>query len=169
MLRITSISCETALQWIPQNTFDDKPMLVKIMAWQQCWPSFMLSYGITRPQWVKIDKITNYSRTCHWNWKIITMMNFSSKWQLLVQSVMINSSMWPPLYILLNKAWKECIIMWYNVNICFKAHSNFFHKFIQYFHQNFSRLLLIENNENRKTLIHTKISTKIVKKTWKSG
>ena len=41
---------------------NDKSTLVQVMAWccqatshylSQCWPSFLLPYGITRPQWVK--------------------------------------------------------------------------------------------------------------------
>ena len=58
---ILSISCEIALRRMPQNPFDDKSTLVKVMAWccqatshylNQLWPRFMSPYGITRPQWV---------------------------------------------------------------------------------------------------------------------
>ena len=44
-----------------QNSFDDKSTLVQVMAWchqatshylSQCWPRFMLPYGVPRPQWV---------------------------------------------------------------------------------------------------------------------
>ena len=56
-------SCETALRWMPWNTFGDKSTLVQVMAWcrqatshylNQCWPRSMSSYGVTRPQWVNI-------------------------------------------------------------------------------------------------------------------
>ena len=58
---ILSISCEIALRRMPQNPFDDTSTLVQVMDWCrlatshyliQCWPKFMLPYGITRPQWV---------------------------------------------------------------------------------------------------------------------
>ena len=52
---------EIALRWMSQNTFDDKPSLVRVMAWcrqaashylSQCWLRAMPLYGVTRPQWV---------------------------------------------------------------------------------------------------------------------
>ena len=55
------ISNEIALRWMPLDLTDDKPILVQVMAWchqatshymNQCWPSSMSPYGITRPQWV---------------------------------------------------------------------------------------------------------------------
>ena len=55
MLQITFMStCEIALRWIPQNTLDEKPTLVEVMAWyfqatchylSQCWPKSMSPYG----------------------------------------------------------------------------------------------------------------------------
>ena len=57
------ISCEHALRWMPLDLTDDKSTLVKVMAWcrqatshylSQWWPRSLSSYGITRPQWVKI-------------------------------------------------------------------------------------------------------------------
>ena len=51
------------VRWIPQNSIDDKPTLVQVMAWchqatshylSQCRPRSMSPYGVTRPQWVKI-------------------------------------------------------------------------------------------------------------------
>ena len=42
-------SCEIALRWMTQNTFDDKLTLVYL---SQAWPRTMLPYGITRPQQV---------------------------------------------------------------------------------------------------------------------
>ena len=59
------ISYEIALRWMPQDLADDKSTLVQVMAWcrqatshylSQCWPRFMLSYGVTRPQWVKCHR-----------------------------------------------------------------------------------------------------------------
>ena len=58
-----SISCEIALIWMSLDFSDDQSTLVQVMAWcrqatshylSQCWPRFMLPYGITRPQWVNI-------------------------------------------------------------------------------------------------------------------
>ena len=85
-------SCEIALRWMPQNTFDDKSTLVQVMALchqvtshylSQCWPWSMSAYGITRLQWVK------------WNRIVVISMEFLhclrqklSFWQLVVQSVM---------------------------------------------------------------------------------
>ena len=56
------ISCKIAFRWMPVDLTDDKSTLVQVMAWcrqatshyqSQCWPRSMLSYGVTRPQWVK--------------------------------------------------------------------------------------------------------------------
>ena len=56
------ISSETALKWMPLDLTDDKSTLVQVMAMchqatrhylNQCWPRFVLPYGITRAQWVK--------------------------------------------------------------------------------------------------------------------
>ena len=53
--------CVIDLRWIQQNTFDDKSILVQVMAWchqatshylSQYWPRSSSPYGITRPQWV---------------------------------------------------------------------------------------------------------------------
>ena len=47
---------------MPQDLTDDKWTLVQVMAWcrqatshylNQCWPRSPMTYGITRPQWVK--------------------------------------------------------------------------------------------------------------------
>ena len=56
------ISWEIVLTWMPQDLTDDKSTLVQVMAWchqatshylNQCWPSALSPYGVTRPQWVK--------------------------------------------------------------------------------------------------------------------
>ena len=61
--KIMSTSCEIALRWMPQNTFDDKSMLVQVMAWcrqatghylNQCWWRSSTPYMIVRPQWVQL-------------------------------------------------------------------------------------------------------------------
>ena len=57
------ISCELALRWMSLALTDDKSTLVQVMAWchqatshylSQCWPRSLSTYGVTRPQWVKI-------------------------------------------------------------------------------------------------------------------
>ena len=62
-------SCEIALRWMPQNTFDDKSTSVHIMAWyylaiahmlSQCWPGSVSSYGVIGPQRVKLHFILNW-------------------------------------------------------------------------------------------------------------
>ena len=54
---------------MPQNLIDGKLTLVQVMAWcsqatnhylSQCWPSSVLSYGVTSPQWV------NNATLCWW-------------------------------------------------------------------------------------------------------
>ena len=56
------ISCEIVVTWTPQVLTDEKSTLVQVTAWcrqatshylSQCWPSFLVPYGFTRPQWVK--------------------------------------------------------------------------------------------------------------------
>ena len=61
--KFMSTSFDTGLRWMPQNTFIDKLTLVQVMSWccqatshylNQCWPSSIMSYSITRPHWVLI-------------------------------------------------------------------------------------------------------------------
>ena len=53
------ISCEITLLWMSLDFIDDQSTLVQVMAWcrpatshylSQCWPRFLLPYGVTRPQ-----------------------------------------------------------------------------------------------------------------------
>ena len=55
------IPCKSALRWMSLALIDDKSTLVQVMAWcrqatshylNQCWPRYLSSYGVTRPQWV---------------------------------------------------------------------------------------------------------------------
>ena len=55
------ISCEIALIWMSLDFTDDPPTLVQVMAWCRqatshylslCWPTSLMPYGATRPQWV---------------------------------------------------------------------------------------------------------------------
>ena len=57
------VSCEIALLLISLDFTDDESILVHVMAWcrqapshylRQCWPRYLSSYGVTRPQWVLI-------------------------------------------------------------------------------------------------------------------
>ena len=61
LIGIFTLSNGNALRWMPWDLTDDKSTLVQVMAWcrqatshylNQCWPSSMSPYGITRPQWV---------------------------------------------------------------------------------------------------------------------
>ena len=56
------ICCEIALIWMSLDFTDDQSTLVQVMAWcrqasshylSQCWPRYLSSYGVIRPQWVK--------------------------------------------------------------------------------------------------------------------
>ena len=62
-IKFMSTSCQTAVGWMSQNTFDDKSTLVQVMTWchqaasyylTQCSPRSMSPYSVTRPQWVNI-------------------------------------------------------------------------------------------------------------------
>ena len=63
------ISREIAPIWMsPDFTDDDQSTLVQLMAWchqatshylGKCWPRYLLPYGVTRPQWVKHNSISN--------------------------------------------------------------------------------------------------------------
>ena len=57
------ISCEIALMRMSLRFTDDQSTLVQVMAWcrqapshylGQCWPRSLLSYGVSRPQWVNL-------------------------------------------------------------------------------------------------------------------
>ena len=61
LVSIFTSSKDNALRWMPWDLTDDKSTLVQVMAWcrqatshylNQCWPSSMSPYGVTRPQWV---------------------------------------------------------------------------------------------------------------------
>ena len=58
-----NISSEIGCRWMPLHLTDDKSTLIQIMDWcrqttshylNQCWPSFMSLYGVTRPNVVAI-------------------------------------------------------------------------------------------------------------------
>ena len=98
-----SISCETDLRWMALDFADDKSTLVQVMAWccqatshylGQCWPSFLLPYDVTRPQWVNPFFAMTYFIICvHFNllrpgiyaylvlrrWQAITWTNVDKK------------------------------------------------------------------------------------------
>ena len=68
MIRIKFMTTsEIALNWMPQNTFNDKSALVQVMArclqttshcLSQCWPRYKSSYGVNSPEWV--------NSSCRW-------------------------------------------------------------------------------------------------------
>ena len=68
------ISCKIALIWMSLDFTDDKSRLVQVMALccqatshylNQCWPRSLLSYGVTRTQWV--NPVHNTPGTVWWN------------------------------------------------------------------------------------------------------
>ena len=79
---ILSISCEITLRWMPHDCTDILSTLVQVMAWchlatshhlNQWWPSFMTSYGVARPQCVKLiynnqDFIVSIQLRTHWSY-----------------------------------------------------------------------------------------------------
>ena len=91
-IKFMSASCEIALRWMPQNTFDNKSTLVQVMAWCQMtpshylskwWPRFKSPYVITRWQCVKIHGIWWYNLCNGFNVRYISLYyNWfnSSKW-----------------------------------------------------------------------------------------
>ena len=63
------ICCEIALIWMILDLTDDLSTLVRVMAWcrqasshylSQCWSRSLSSYGVTRPQWVKLKRLLRY-------------------------------------------------------------------------------------------------------------
>ena len=73
-------SNDNAPRWMPWDLTDDKSTLVQVMAWcsraashylSQCWPSSMLPYGVTRPQWVNSMALETWEFICWvstWPW-----------------------------------------------------------------------------------------------------
>ena len=64
------------------NTFDDKLIMVHVMAWccqatihylNQCWPRSMLPYDVTRPQWVN-HNILIMTESCHKTRQLLTLL-----------------------------------------------------------------------------------------------
>ena len=84
------ISCEFPLSWKLMNLTPNQSVLVQVMAWcpqatshylSQCWPSSMSTYGVTRPQWVDIQR--NKIRAIHIfsaNIALNRPVNISSLW-----------------------------------------------------------------------------------------
>ena len=76
------ISCEIALIWLSLDFTDDQSTLVQVMAWcrqatshylSPCWPRSLSPYGVTRPEWVKVD---------HW-WNLEIQHSFTpSHWSV---------------------------------------------------------------------------------------
>ena len=60
LIGIFRSSHDNALRWMPQDLADDQSTLVRVISWcrqatshdlNQCWPTSLLPYGVTRPQW----------------------------------------------------------------------------------------------------------------------
>ena len=86
------IFCKIALRWMSMDLTDDKSTSVQVMAWcrqatsrylSQCWPRSMLTYGVTRPQWVNYSFVGEHVIWFHTNFKLgylCLKFNFQSKW-----------------------------------------------------------------------------------------
>ena len=77
LIKFMSISGEIALMWMPQNTFDDRPILIRqYIAWRRqaishhlnlCWTRSQAPYGATRFHWTKtsiyrgLNKVTHFA------------------------------------------------------------------------------------------------------------
>ena len=66
LMGIWRTSYVNTLRWMPRDLTDGKSTLVQVMAWchqatshylSQSWPRSMLLNGVTRPQWVNLEKI----------------------------------------------------------------------------------------------------------------
>ena len=80
MLQIESVStsCQTALRWMPQNTYH-KSTLFQVMVWccqatshyqSQCWLNC-----ITRPQWVKLGAMNPWVPWSSWSYWVFGPLN----------------------------------------------------------------------------------------------
>ena len=82
MLQIMLMSAyEISIGWMPQDTFDDMPVLVQVMAWchqatghyqSQCWPRFISPRGVIMLKWIshewirsEYSKIGNITKQAH--------------------------------------------------------------------------------------------------------
>ena len=73
---ILSISSEIVIRWMPKDLNNDRSILVQVMPWchqaashnlNQCWPSSMMPYGITRPHcqaFLEINADLSWRRPC---------------------------------------------------------------------------------------------------------
>ena len=93
------IACEIAQIWMSPDFTDDKSTLVQVMAWcrqatshylSQCWPRSLSPYGVTRPQWVKMQKNLRMVKIYCGKWK-------GSHWLLCSHWVHLRMSSQPQL------------------------------------------------------------------------
>ena len=79
------ISYEIALRWMPLDLTDGKSTLAQVMACcrtalshylSQCWPSSLLPYGVTRPQWV--NSLRPRQNGCHFPANIFKCIFFNN-------------------------------------------------------------------------------------------
>ena len=63
---VKDLSCEIVIRLMSQALTDYQLTLVQVMAWccqatshylNQCWPSSMMPYSVTRPQWVNSEDL----------------------------------------------------------------------------------------------------------------
>ena len=117
------ISCEIALIWMSLDFIDDQSTLVQVMAWcrqatshylSQCWPRFLLTYGVTRPQWVLNNKLIElrYGRFLptltvkHGIWLLLIFYAPKSEIQLHILSVYYDFTHYPIMIFLIPQSVK---------------------------------------------------------------
>ena len=93
------ISCEIALRWLSLDLTDDKSTLDQVMAWCRqatshylslCWPRYLLSYGVTRPQWVNwLIHLLMGDVAVIWTWWHHKMETFSELLTLCVVNSLV--------------------------------------------------------------------------------
>ena len=79
-------TCCESLVWIPENLTYEKSTLAQVMAWchqvtsrylSQCWPRSVSTYGVTRPNCVKL--ILQQNSFPHFT---ISLLHMNTKWAL---------------------------------------------------------------------------------------
>ena len=72
LIGIFRSSYDSALRWMSWDLPEDKSTMVEVMDWccqatihylSQFWPRSLSPYGVTRPQWVKVNPEADYKNT----------------------------------------------------------------------------------------------------------
>ena len=105
------ICCKIALVWLPLNHICDKSTLVQVMAWchqatshyrNQCWPRSPTPNGVTRPQWVNLNKMAAILLTTFSNvssCRKMFLFFFKFHWSLFLRVQLMISQCWLRLWL----------------------------------------------------------------------